>query len=99
MRSPSSQACCWPRGLGWAQDYLSYKMLSTSQQPFHVYVDSRSNRPAGLDIGHAERRGAKLGHLEPVPAPTPRCSPWGGLGARPQSAQSHDDFSVTRCGC
>ncbi len=31
-----------------AGDYLTYKMVSTAAQPFPVYVDSRSNNPAGI---------------------------------------------------
>ena len=30
------------------QDFLAFKMVSTAQNPFPVYVDSRSNSPAGI---------------------------------------------------
>jgi hypothetical protein len=36
----------WP---ALADDYLPYKMVANQQSPFTFYVDSRSNRPAGID--------------------------------------------------
>jgi MYXO-CTERM domain-containing protein len=36
-------------GLASAQNYLDYKMLASQQNPFPVYVDTRSNSPGGLD--------------------------------------------------
>lgn len=81
----------------WAQDYLTYKMLSTAQQPFHVYIDSRSNRPAGLDLDLVQRAVERSwATWNAVSCAYPKVQSLGRTGGVvPNPAQSYDDFSVT----
>ncbi|MDP2273176.1 MAG: hypothetical protein Q8K32_20725 [Archangium sp.] len=80
-----------------AQDYLDYKMLSTAQQKFPVYVDSRSQTPAGLQytlMQNASNRAWDTWNA--VQCAYPKVQYLGpSVGTVPNPNQSFDNFSVS----
>ncbi len=80
-----------------AQDYLTYKMVSTAAQPFNVYVDSRSQSPAGLQYtlmqNAVERAWATWNAVQCAYPKVRSLGPTGGTVLNP--SQSFDTFSVT----
>jgi MYXO-CTERM domain-containing protein len=84
-------------GLAAAQDYLDYKMLSSAAQPFQVYVDSRSQTPAGLQYtlmqNAVERAWATWNAVQCAVPKVNSAGPTGTIVLNPN--ESFDDFSVT----
>ena len=80
-----------------AQDYLDYKMLSSQQNPFQVYVDSRSQSPAGLQYTLMQNAVERAwGTWNAVQCSLPKVTSLGATGAIvPQPTQSYDSYSVT----
>lgn len=80
-----------------AQDYLTYKMLSTAGNPFPVYVDSRSPTPGGLQytlMQNAVERAITTWNGVQCAYPKVRSlGPTGATVVNP--AQSYDNYSVT----
>lgn len=80
-----------------AQDYLDYKMLSTAQQKFSVYVDSRSQTPAGLQYtlmqNAVERAWATWNAVQCSSVRVASLGPTGATVLNP--SESYDSFSVT----
>lgn len=79
-----------------AQDYLNYKMVSSSGRPFDFYIDSRSNRPADLD--QAAMRAAverSWDTWNSVQCAVPKVQSRGLTGATVADPQDiYDEFSV-----
>jgi MYXO-CTERM domain-containing protein len=80
-----------------AQDYLDYKMLSSQQNRFPVYVDTRSNSPAGIDstlMQNAVHRAWDTWNAVQCAFPKVQwMGPTTGTVQNPQ--ESYDSFSVT----
>ncbi len=79
-----------------ADDYLPFKMLSNAAQPFPFYVDSRSNRPAGVDYtvmqNTVERAWASWNAVQCATVKTRSLGPSG--GAVPNPVSTIDSASV-----
>lgn len=84
-------------GAASAQDYLTYKMLSNAQNPFPVYVDSRSQTPAGLQYTLMQNAVERAwGTWNAVQCAYPKVRSLGPTGATVVNpSQSYDDYSVT----
>ena len=80
-----------------AQDYLDYKMLSTAQQKFSVYVDSRSQTPAGLQYTLMQNASERAWNTwNAVQCAYPKVQSLGpSVGTVPNPNQSFDNFSVS----
>ncbi len=83
--------------LAQAEDYLEYKMVSSAEFPFPVYVDSRSNRPVGLDYtlmqNAVERAWATWNAVQ---CAYPKVQSFGPTAATvPHPVETIDEFSVT----
>lgn len=82
---------------GFAQDYLSFKMVSSAQSPFGVYLDARRTNPAGLAwdaMSHAVSRSWAT--WNGVSCAYPKVSLLGSTtGVVPNAADTLDAFSVT----
>ena len=80
-----------------AQEYLTYKMINTQANPFAVYIDSRSQSPAGLQytlMQNAVERAINTWNAVQCAYPKIRSlGPTGAIVANP--TQSYDDYSVT----
>ena len=97
MKRLSLSALLLASSLAAAQDYLDYKMVSSQQSPFPVYVDSRSNSPAGIDtilMQNAVLRAWDTWNAVQCAFPKVR---WLGptTGTVPNPQESYDAFSVT----
>lgn len=84
---------------GWAHaqfSYLSYRMLSTQQSPFIIYVDSRSQTPAGLSYTLMQNAVEKAWNTwNAVSCAYPKVRSLGATsGTVPDPSDTFDAFSV-----
>ena len=97
MRRLPAVAVLLVASLAPAQDYLGYKMVSTAQQPFRVYVDSRSQTPAGLQFTLMQNAVERAWNTwNAVQCAYPKVQSLGPTGATVVNpSQSYDAYSVT----
>ena len=97
MRRLPAVAVLLVASLAPAQDYLGYKMVSTAQQPFRVYVDSRSQTPAGLQYTLMQNAVERAWNTwNAVQCAYPKVQSLGPTGATVVNpSQSYDAYSVT----
>jgi hypothetical protein len=77
-------------------NYLSFRMMSTADHPFNVYIDSRQSQPAGLGVGlvqHAIEQGWQAWNEQTCAQP--KVHSMGLTGSTvPRADDPYDTFSV-----